>query len=57
MIPIRDENPTHAAPVVTIALIGVNVLVFIWQLALPAGSAEAAVYSLGLIPAVLFGSA
>jgi membrane associated rhomboid family serine protease len=57
MIPIRDENPTHAAPVVTIALIGVNVLVFIWQLMLPAGSAEAAVYSLGLIPAVLFGSA
>jgi membrane associated rhomboid family serine protease len=57
MIPIRDENPTHAAPVVTIALIGVNVLVFVWQLALPQGSAEAAVYSLGLIPAVLFGSA
>jgi membrane associated rhomboid family serine protease len=57
MIPIRDENPTHAAPVVTIALIGVNLLVFIWQLALPPGSAEAAVYSLGLIPAVLFGSA
>jgi membrane associated rhomboid family serine protease len=57
MIPIRDENPTHAAPVVTIALIGVNLLVFIWQLALPDGSAEAAVYSLGLIPAVLFGSA
>jgi membrane associated rhomboid family serine protease len=57
MIPIRDENPTHSAPVMTIALIVVNVFVFIWQLALPPSSAEAAVYSLGLVPAVLFGSA
>jgi membrane associated rhomboid family serine protease len=57
MIPIRDENPTRSAPVVTIALIIVNVVVFVWQLALPPGSAEAAVYSLGLVPAVLFGSA
>jgi membrane associated rhomboid family serine protease len=57
MIPIRDENPTHSAPVVTIALIVVNVVVFVWQLTLPPGSAEAAVYSLGLVPAVLFGSA
>jgi membrane associated rhomboid family serine protease len=57
MIPIRDENPTHSAPVVTIALIAVNVVVFIWQLLLPPGGAEAAVYSLGLVPAVLFGTA
>jgi membrane associated rhomboid family serine protease len=57
MIPLRDENPTHAAPVVTIALIAANVLVFVWELALPASGAEAAVYSLGLIPAVFFGSA
>ncbi|HEY7670738.1 MAG TPA: rhomboid family intramembrane serine protease [Gammaproteobacteria bacterium] len=57
MIPIRDENPTHSAPVVTITLIAVNVLVFIWQLVLPPDGAEAAVYSLGLVPAVLFGSA
>jgi membrane associated rhomboid family serine protease len=57
MIPIRDENPTHTTPVVTIALIAANVLVFLWQLTLPGSSAEAAVYSLGLIPAVLFGSA
>ena len=56
MIPIRDENPTHSAPVVTIALIAANVLVFLWQLMLPASGAEAAVYSLGLVPAVLFGS-
>jgi membrane associated rhomboid family serine protease len=57
MIPLRDENPTHSAPVVTIALIAANVIVFIWQLLLPPAGAEAAVYSLGLVPAVLFGSA
>ena len=56
MFPIRDENPTHRTPVVTIALIAANVLVFIWQLLLPPRGAAAAVYSLGLIPAVLFGS-
>jgi len=55
MIPIRDENPTHNAPVVTIALIAANVLVFLWQLMQPEGGV-AAVYSLGLVPAVLFGS-
>ena len=56
MIPLRDENPTHRAPVVTIALIAANVAVFFWQLMLPPRGAEAAVLSLGLIPAVLFGS-
>lgn len=56
MIPLRDENPTHIRPVVTIAVIAVCVLVFLWQLMLPAGRGEAAIYSLGLIPAVFFGA-
>ena len=57
MIPLRDENPTRRPPVVTIALIAVNVAVFLWQIMLPPRGAEAVVYSLGLVPAVLFGSA
>lgn len=35
MIPIKDENPTHTFPIVTIILIAVNVLVFLYQVTLP----------------------
>lgn len=49
MIPLRDENPTRRVPFVNYALIGANVLVFLWQLSLGA-QGEAALYSLALIP-------
>ena len=38
MIPIRDHNPTHRTPVVTIAFIVINILVFFTE---PLGSLEA----------------
>ena len=57
MIPLRDDNPTHSTPVVTIALIALCTIVFLWQISLPEREAEAAVYLLGFIPAVLFGRA
>jgi len=57
MIPLHDDNPTTLTPVVTIALIAICVLVFLWQLSLPPGAAERAIYSFGLIPAVLLGKA
>jgi membrane associated rhomboid family serine protease len=53
MIPLRDDNPTELRPVVTMALIAICTLVFLWELTLPPRSAAAIVYSLGLIPAVL----
>jgi membrane associated rhomboid family serine protease len=31
VIPLRDENPTRSRPVVTVALILVNALVYLWQ--------------------------
>ncbi len=34
MIPIRDDNPTHRFPVITVAFIAVNVAVFVYQLTL-----------------------
>lgn len=34
MIPLRDENPTQTFPFVTIAIIVINVLVFIYELSL-----------------------
>ena len=32
MIPLSDDNPTKHAPVLTIAFIAINVLVFLWQI-------------------------
>lgn len=34
VIPLRDENPTQTIPLVTIAIILVNILVFLYELAL-----------------------
>lgn len=55
MIPLHDDNPTRIKPLVTIALIIICVLVFLWQKSLGPGF-ERAMYALGAIPAVIFGS-
>jgi membrane associated rhomboid family serine protease len=54
MIPLHDDNPTTRRPVVTVALIAICVLVYFWQVSLPPSQAQAAVYSFGFIPALLF---
>ena len=51
MIPIRDSVPSRSVPVVTRALIFVNVLVFFFQLTLPRGSIEQFFYLFGFVPA------
>ena len=56
MIPLHDDNPTRITPIVTIALIGLCVMAFFWQLSL-GPSQEAAMYALGVIPAVIFDKA
>jgi len=55
MIPLHDDNPTELTPYLTIAFISLCVLVFLWQLSLGAEGGQVAVFSLGSIPAVLFG--
>lgn len=55
MIPLHDDNPTTITPLVTIALIVTNVLVFLWQVGLPPVEQERVVFALGSIPAVIFG--
>jgi membrane associated rhomboid family serine protease len=55
MIPLRDDNPTMLRPIVTVAIIVLCTLVFLWQIALPKRAGQEAVYALGLIPAVLLG--
>lgn len=49
MFPLKDDNPTRNKPVLTIALIAVNVLVFIYQFAQGAGASRV-VIQFGLIP-------
>src|SRR5437867_8627739 len=56
MIPLRDDNPTTIKPVVTVALIVVNAMVFMYQLSLAPGQEKLFVYEFGAIPAVIFGS-
>jgi membrane associated rhomboid family serine protease len=55
MIPLSDDNPRHGTPVVTLAIIGTCVLIFLWQVSVAGQTGDAAVLSLGVIPARLFG--
>jgi membrane associated rhomboid family serine protease len=54
MIPLQDDNPTTRTPIVTVALIAACVLVYLWQMSLGPQAGQAAVYSFGFIPAVVF---
>ncbi|TAL23758.1 MAG: rhomboid family intramembrane serine protease [Nitrospirae bacterium] len=49
MIPFKDDNPTSIFPFVTIGIIAINILVYIWEIMSPAG-AEFIVYKYGAIP-------
>lgn len=54
MIPLHDDNPTEITPFVTFTVIASCILVFLWQMSLGQAGGGRAVYSFGLIPAVLF---
>ena len=56
MIPLRDDNPTTIRPIVTVGLIAVNALVFLYQISLGSREGQLFVYQFGAIPAVIFGS-
>jgi len=51
MIPLRDVIPSRTRPVVTVALIALNALVFLRQLGLDAELGQAFVFQFGLVPA------
>jgi membrane associated rhomboid family serine protease len=53
VIPIRDINHTRRTPIVTWALIGANLLMFIGTLSLGSSDAEALVMRFGVIPDVI----
>jgi membrane associated rhomboid family serine protease len=50
MIPLRDVIPSRTAPIVTLSLIAVNVLVFLYQVSLGPEGEDFALY-FGLVPA------
>ena len=54
MIPLRDVIPSRTTPYVTIGLIVVNVLVFLYESTLDERSLEAFVLYFGLVPAAFF---
>jgi membrane associated rhomboid family serine protease len=51
MIPLRDVVPSRTTPVVTMTIIALNVLVFLYQWSLGARGGQEFVYTWGLIPA------
>ena len=56
MIPLRDDIAIELRPIVTVTVIVLATLVFLWELSLGPGGQERALYSLGLVPAVLLGT-
>jgi membrane associated rhomboid family serine protease len=51
MIPLKDDNPTRSVPVVTIALVVVNVAIFVWELLLPPTVRDDVILKMAVIPA------
>jgi len=53
MIPLYDDNPTQSRPVLTVSIIVICVLVYLFQFSLGPRGGETIIFSLGLIPAVV----
>jgi len=51
MIPLRDVNPARRVPVVTLVLIGLNVLAFLYEQSLSARGLQRLVMQYGVVPA------
>ncbi len=56
MFPLRDDNPTSTFPLVTVALIVVNTLVFLYQVSLGPRMGQMFIYQFGAIPSVVIGT-
>jgi membrane associated rhomboid family serine protease len=57
VIPLHDDNPTEQTPFVTIVLIAICVVIFLYQSSLPREPGETFVFQYGAIPSVVFGHA
>jgi len=62
VFPLKDDNPSNSAPVVTVTLIVLNALFFVYQISLEAGGADGAragqafIEEFGLVPCRLTGA-
>jgi rhomboid family protein len=62
VFPLKDDTPSDSAPVVTVALIVLNALFFVYQISLEAGGADGAragqafIEEFGLVPCRLTGA-
>jgi len=56
LLPLRDDNPTQIWPVMTVSLITINVLVFLYQLTLGPQEGQLFIYQFGAIPAAVLGN-
>lgn len=56
MFPLQDLNPTRRLPIFTYILIGINVLVFLWEISLPAQELERQFFNLAVVPSRIAGS-
>ena len=50
MIPLKDDNPTQTFPLITIGLVAINILVYIYQLTLSSEGLETFLFRYGAIP-------
>ena len=57
MIPLHDDNPTERTPFVTMFIIALCVVVFLYQASLSPEPSEAFAFRYGAIPSVVFGLA
>src|SRR5215217_5644317 len=50
MIPLRDTQPSYSAPIVTVLIISLNILVFLFQLSLDAYERNYFIALYGIVP-------
>ncbi len=53
MLPLGDDNPTRITPIITWALIIINITVFIWEMLLDSGTYEQAILKYGFVPSLV----
>jgi membrane associated rhomboid family serine protease len=51
MFPVQDLNPRRRTPILTYALIALNVIVFFWEMSFPAQQLESIFRELSVVPA------
>lgn len=50
MLPLYDENPTRNFPVLTVCLMSVNILIYLWGLTVQPAKLNMVYYEFGMIP-------